>query len=161
MRKRYVVLLALAIFILVTLSVANAYLAYKSRDKFESELSVAIQSVSESNRSYTNTAIEETISRISVIQGPRGEKGASIVGPQGKKGESVQGPIGLPGVDGKNGTDGKGEKGDPGEPGREIEIRHDGKTEQLQWRYSGDDLWTTLVRDCEIINTCEDNGPKM
>lgn len=81
---------------------------------------------------------------------------------------------GYPGSDGQDGADGedgrdgknstslrtvikkevplKGEQGDPGTPGREVEFRH--HNSRIEWRYVGEDIWTVLVKDCELLGNC-------
>lgn len=64
--------------------------------------------------------------------GPPGEKGQA--------GESIQGP--------------KGDMGEPGPAGREVELRTNSTTGDMEWRYVGDDLWTVLMKKCTILNNC-------
>lgn len=70
--------------------------------------------------------------------GKNGVDGQSIVGPQGPAGES--GP--------------KGEQGDIGSPGLQTEFRTNPNSGNLEYRYIGDDSWTTLMKQCQITNSC-------
>lgn len=101
--------------------------------------------------------------------GPKGDRGE--IGPAGSAGSSVvvtqpaplqvsqanQMPIqpspevvkGDPGVKGDQGPQGLA-----GKDGREIELRKNLLTGDLEWRYVGDDFWTVLFRKCDFMETC-------
>lgn len=66
-------------------------------------------------------------------QGPKGDKGMSIVGPKGDSGKDGLSIIGPPGP--------QGVPGEQGKPGREIELARDSTTGELYMRYVGDTLW--------------------
>lgn len=46
-------------------------------------------------------------------------------------------------------------QGDIGVAGREVEFQTNPKTNNLEWRYIGDDSWQILMRNCQITNTCQ------
>lgn len=86
---------------------------------------------------------------------------------RGEKGDTgATGLAGRNGVDGTDGQDGKsavstiikehipikGEQGDVGESGREVEFRHN--NDRIEWRYVGEDFWSVLVNDCELLDNC-------
>lgn len=63
----------------------------------------------------------------------------------------IPGPKGDAGNQGIAGTDGK--DGKPGEPGREQQLQFNSQTGSLEARYSGDELWDTVI-PCDILKTC-------
>lgn len=75
------------------------------------------------------------------------------------------GTDGVNGVDGKNAVSTttkikeqvplKGIKGDTGAAGREVELQYNSLKQRLEWRYTGEDIWTVLVNACELTNTCQ------
>lgn len=160
MKKFHSRVVVIVVFAILLLSAFNIYLTIKSRDMTYHNLEKSIAQSQDQTKAYVQMLVSQSLSDISVIQGPQGETG--MQGARGAAGQSIQGQSGSNGSNGENGKDGlngqPGEKGDIGSPGREIELRHDPKTKQLQWRYVGDDLWSTLVNDCEITNTCEVNN---
>lgn len=108
----------------------------------------------------------------------------NLVGQQGPQGESIVGPIGPAGesVKGKDGKDGlpgqqtvienqttvyhtetvKGEKGDPGLPGEAapvLQIQVNPESRNLEYKYSTDTFWSTLLRCEELLIGCEDGSP--
>lgn len=105
--------------------------------------------------------------------GPTGPTGESTVGPEGPVGPvGPQGPIGPVGIlnlptpptqtvvaqgeKGEKGDSGeKGPQGEPAPPAREVEFQRNPITNDLEWRYVGDDLWTVLFEGCELLNVCE------
>lgn len=98
------------------------------------------------------------IERIIGDQGPIGLQGIQGVG--GLQG--AVGPAGQPGVQGTQGEVGaigpEGPAGPQGEPGAAavpIEIRYNDIKKQIEWRYVGDMLWTTLVQACQLTDTCQ------
>lgn len=53
---------------------------------------------------------------------------------------------GKDGTDGQNGLDGKnGENGKDGTDGQNIELRLDGESGYVQWKYSNSDMWVNLI----------------
>lgn len=99
---------------------------------------------------------------ITVVQGPPGPigpQGTTGVGLQGSLGpvgpQGVQGVIGPQGGPGPQGSKGDpGPQGEPGAPGLPVEFRYDADKQQIEWRYIGDLFWRTLVKNCELTNTC-------
>lgn len=83
------------------------------------------------------------------IQGAEGLQGA--LGPAGQPG--VQGSTGVAGVVGPEGP--VGPQGEPGAAAVPIEIRYNDTKKQIEWRYAGDMLWTTLVQACQLTDTCQ------
>ncbi len=78
---------------------------------------------------------------LSDITGPKGADGKD--GVNGRDG--TDGINGKDGADGKNGTDGiNGTNGLNGADGKTPEFRTDPETNQLQWRYVGEDAWLYL-----------------
>lgn len=65
-------------------------------------------------------------------QGPQGAPGASIVGPQGETGP----------------------QGEAGTEGKSVEMHYNTAKAQIEWRFTGDLFWTTLVAGCTLTNTC-------
>lgn len=62
------------------------------------------------------------------------------------------GTNGANGADGTNGKDGvDGQDGLPGIPGKEIELRRDPETGNVEWRYVDEDFWTLLIDKCELV----------
>lgn len=68
-----------------------------------------------------------------IVEGPQGPIGP--VGPKGQDGApGERGPQGETGAPGQNGADGK-----------QIELRNDADTKNIQWRYVGTEEWHDLV----------------
>ena len=109
-------------------------------------------------------AIDLTNQKLTALQAIKpiaGADGLSIVGPAGPRGEK-----GDPGKDGKDsmstttimqqaipgpqGEQGKqgpiGPQGTTGKAAREIELRNNPETGDAEWRYTGDDEWTLLIK---------------
>lgn len=110
-------------------------------------------------------------SQINNFIGQRGESGQSIVGPQGPIGAQGLAGIGLQGSTGDNGSTTiinnttntpvpgpQGEKGDPGvagADGRQLLLKVDPTTCQLESKYDGDDFWQIIAQlptPCEAPN---------
>lgn len=71
------------------------------------------------------------------IVGRTGPPGLSVVGPPGPAGE--KGEPGAPGADGQDGQD-----------GRSVEFRDNPETCDIEYKYTGDRTWQTLVeQECE------------
>jgi hypothetical protein len=124
-------------------------------------LSISIAIHNPSGRSYPRT-----------VAGPQGAKGDAVqidynklaalihnevaALPQPKDGvngkDGKNGVDGKPGVNGKNGQDGA--QGIPGADGKSIELRYNAAKSQIEWRFSGDIAWITLVSGCVLTNTC-------
>lgn len=109
---------------------------------------------------------------ITVIRGTPGPMGPiGKTGLQGEKGDDgigIQGPAGLSPTDEQiaravsdylaNNPPAAGADGQPGQDGingRDIELRTNPVTLNIEWRYVGNDLWTVLTTHCELTNTCD------
>lgn len=72
-------------------------------------------------------------------------------GANGKTGATgSQGQIGKTGLQGSSGS-----QGEPGVAGKSIELRYNDAKSEIEWRYVGDLTWVPLLKDCQILNTCE------
>lgn len=79
-----------------------------------------------------------------------GEKGDTVVGPKGENSVSTHTET----IVEKQTTV---EKQVPlkGENGREVEMRTNPLTKDIEWRYSGTRGWNVLLEICELKDTCE------
>ncbi len=81
-----------------------------------------------------------------------------VDGINGKDG--ADGADGKDGIDGKDGADGKdgkdGKDGVDGKDGREIELRVNNG--EIQWRYVGEDSWTSLISLSELKGAQGEKG---
>lgn len=75
------------------------------------------------------------------IQGPKGNDGASVT-PEQIAAAVITYLQANPPAAGPKGD--QGTQGDPGVPGREIEMRADPSTKELEWRYVGTTIWRDL-----------------
>lgn len=77
-------------------------------------------------------------------------------GANGKDGKDGQpGKTGATGAKGAQGVQGSsGAQGEPGAAGKSIEIRFNATKNQIEWRYTGDFGWITLITTCTLTNTC-------
>lgn len=105
-------------------------------------------------KSPEHKATSPSITRIERVVGDQGPIG--LQGIQGEQGlQGTVGPAGQPSVQGSQGEIGpQGPQGDPGAPAVPLEIRYNDIKQQIEWRYVGDFLWTTLVQACQLTNTC-------
>lgn len=147
--KKIIITWALLVILLI-ISLFNLYKLVSTQVDFKSRLNALQQ--------YTNQEIQS----VSQKQGPQGIPGSNgASGVQGAKGDpgiqGVMGPQGQPGDNGLSIQGPKGDKGDQGDqgvPGREIELRSDPNTGDIEWRYVGTLSWITLINKCDLTNTC-------
>lgn len=98
-------------------------------------------------------------------QGEKGEKGdTGDTGQQGEKGDSIKGEKGDKGDTGANGQDGlsivgpqgergnEGAQGQQGIPGPRAEFRCNPDTAENEYKYPGDEDWTSQNSKCVPVN---------
>lgn len=104
--------------------------------------------------------------------GQPGPKGDSIVGPIGPAGESIKGEKGDPGktmviennttiyrtetIKGEKGD--AGEKGEPGMDAPVLQVQVNPETKDLEYRYSGDTVWSILIPCEQLLKECDDGS---
>ena len=124
--------------------------------------SIVLVSLDPQNKTFPTTIIQQTTQG---LQGLPGAKGDTVVGAQGIQGtqglygeqgaqgtQGIQGIQGDPGAPGEQGT--QGEPGEPGQSGREIELRTNPNSLNIEWRYVGDSNWHILISLCQIQGGC-------
>lgn len=135
--------------IVIGLLVLNIWLTLRLREDTGTSVKQAIEAYRHEDRQVTTEQITDTISQMSVIQGPKGASGADgqdgAKGSDGKTGE--QGPKGETGASGKDGKNGK--------DARQIVIDTDPLTGDIMWKYADDTLWTLLVEKCDLKGVCQ------
>ncbi len=123
------------------------------------------EAVVDENGHLILTLDDGTVVDAGIAVGPKGDKGDA--GEDGKDGvDGTDGKDGKDGIDGTDGTDGKdgidgidganGENGSNGADGREVEFRTENGL--LQWRYVGDEEWTTVFNLDALKSETEATG---